>query len=95
MCHLTDRDRQALRLAAELRRRMQDWLGRRGVPAALAVSPFVDPAGDASVLIRMNAHAALAMILGFEEQRRGDERTRDARIWPPEEDAGGRVPDGR
>jgi hypothetical protein len=95
MCHLTDRDRQALRLAAELRGRMQEWLGRRGIAASPVVSPFIDPAGDASVLIRMNAHAALAMIVGFEEQRRRDAELRDARIWPPpEEDVDVRRPDG-
>jgi hypothetical protein len=69
MSHLSDRDRQALRLASELRRRMQDWLGRRGIPTSLVVSLFVDPAGQASVLIRMNSHVALAVILGFEEHR--------------------------
>ncbi|MGW4642294.1 hypothetical protein ACWEN6_27530 [Sphaerisporangium sp. NPDC004334] len=92
MCHLTDRDRQALRLAAELRRRMQEWLGRRGIAASPVISPFIDPAGDASVLIRMNAHAALAMIVGFEEQRRGNAGMCDARIWPPEKDVDGRRP---
>ncbi|RCG31646.1 hypothetical protein DQ384_08790 [Sphaerisporangium album] len=94
MCHLTNRDRQALRLAAELRRRMQEWLGRRGIPASPVVSPFVDAAGDASVLITVNAHAALAMILGFEEQRRGDAGTRDARIWPPDKTTGNDRPSG-
>ncbi len=46
MSHLSDRDRQALRLASELRQRMHDWLGRRGIPTSLFVSPFVDRAGQ-------------------------------------------------
>ncbi|MEV6986710.1 hypothetical protein AB0M95_36385 [Sphaerisporangium sp. NPDC051017] len=92
MSHLSDRERQALRLASELRKRMEDWLGSRGIPAPLVISPFVDPAGHANVLVRMNSQVALAMILGFEEQHRrlpeeADRATRpcapdDVQVWP-------------
>jgi hypothetical protein len=90
MPYLRDCDRQALRLASELRKRMQEWLGQRGIPATLRVSPFVDPAGQASVLIRMNSHIALAMMLSFEEQQhQRPEQVKRApyqvRIWPPSE----------
>ncbi|MFG1879933.1 hypothetical protein ACGFIV_34390 [Sphaerisporangium sp. NPDC049003] len=91
MPYLSDSDRQALRLASELRRRMQGWLNQRGVPVSLLVSPFVDRTGQASVLIRMNTHAALALIAGFEEQRFQARKQRlcapyQVRIWPPNEE---------
>jgi hypothetical protein len=65
MPNLTDKDRQALRLAEDLQKAIDRWLGRRGVEHSAAVSPFVDPAGEPAVIIKMNARAAGAMIDGL------------------------------
>jgi hypothetical protein len=65
--HLSDRDREALRLAYVLREQMRAWMSRRGVTAALMISPFVDHTGRSNVLVRMDANLALAMILSFHE----------------------------
>jgi hypothetical protein len=62
MPHLTDSDRQALRLADDLQKAVQRWLSYRGVDQPCTVSPFVDAAGQPAVLIKMNAHVACAMI---------------------------------
>jgi hypothetical protein len=62
MPNLSDKDRQALRLAGDLQRAIDQWLGRRGVEPTCAVSPFVDTAGEPAVIIKMNAQVADAMI---------------------------------
>ena len=62
MPNLSDKDRQALRLAGDLQRAIDQWLGRRGVQPSCAVSPFVDTAGEPAVIIKMNAQVADAMI---------------------------------
>ena len=62
MPNLSEKDRQALRLAADLQRAIDQWLGRRGVQPSCAVSPFVDTAGEPAVIIKMNAQVADAMI---------------------------------
>jgi hypothetical protein len=62
MPNLSDKDRQALRLAGDLQRAIDQWLGRRGVEPSCAVSPFVDTAGEPAVIIKMNAQVADAMI---------------------------------
>jgi hypothetical protein len=62
MPNLTDKDRQALRLADDLQKAIDQWLGRRGVEQSCAVSPFVDPSGEPAVIIKMNARVASAMI---------------------------------
>jgi hypothetical protein len=67
--HLSERDREALRLAGALREQMQDWMSRRGVTATLIITPFVAPSGQPSVLIRMDVRLALAMILSLRELR--------------------------
>jgi hypothetical protein len=59
---LSDTDRQALRLADDLQKAVEQWLSRRGVDESCAVSPFVDPAGQPAVIVKMNVHAASAMI---------------------------------
>ena len=55
MPNLSDKDRQALRLAGDLQKAIDQWLGRRGVQPSCAVSPFVDTAGEPAVIIKMNA----------------------------------------
>jgi hypothetical protein len=62
MPNLTEKDRQALRLAADLQKAIDQWLGRRGVQPSCTVSPFVDTAGEPAVIIKMNAQVADAMI---------------------------------
>ena len=62
MPNLSDKDRQALRLAGDLQKAIDQWLGRRGVQPSCAVSPFVDTAGEPAVIIKMNAQVADAMI---------------------------------
>src|SRR5690606_41556862 len=58
--HLSDSDRQALRLAHDLREEMRAALPH--LPAAPSVSPFVDQAGMPSALLRMAADMARALL---------------------------------
>jgi hypothetical protein len=67
MPNLSEKDKQALRLAGDLQKAIDQWLGRRGVEQSCAVSPFVDPTGEPAVIIRMNAHVAGAMIDGLRQ----------------------------
>lgn len=71
--HLTDSDREALRLAQELRDEMSRALSRQGHADAPAVSPFVDAGGRPSVLVRLDAGSvhALSQILGEFAARTG------------------------
>ena len=62
MPNLSDKDKQAIRLADDLQRAIDQWLGRRGVGSSCAVSPYVDPTGEPAVIIKMNAQVAGAMI---------------------------------
>ncbi|MFI0453839.1 hypothetical protein [Actinomadura sp. 6N118] len=66
--HLSDSDRQALRLAHDLREEMRLALPPHGA-AIPAVSPFVDPAGRPSVLMRMDADTARALMALLGERR--------------------------
>lgn len=59
---LSDQDRQALRLADELHKAVAQWLSQRGMGQTCAVSPFVSPAGQPSVILTMNAQVASALI---------------------------------
>jgi hypothetical protein len=68
MPHLTDTDRQALRLADELQRAVQQWLSHQGVDPSCMVSPFVDGAGQPAVLMKLNAQAAWALMDGLQRQ---------------------------
>ncbi|WP_157431355.1 hypothetical protein [Actinomadura hibisca] len=68
--HLSDSDRQALRLAHDLREEMRLALPQPA--AAPSVSPFVDPAGRPSVLMRMDAETARALMAVLGERRRGE-----------------------
>jgi hypothetical protein len=61
MPNLSDKDRQALRLAGDLQKALDEWLGRRGVGQSCTVSPFVDPTGEPAVIIKMTAPVADAM----------------------------------
>lgn len=67
MSHLSDRDREALHLARDLRDEMHGWMASRGVRGTLGISPFVDPSGQPNVVIRMNAYLARAMVLSLAE----------------------------
>jgi hypothetical protein len=68
MPHLTDTDRQALRLADELQRAIQQWLSHQGVDPSCTVSPFVDGAGQPAVLMKLTAQAAWALMDGLHRQ---------------------------
>jgi hypothetical protein len=58
--HLSDSDRQALRLAQDLREEIRAALPQ--LPSAPSVSPFVDQAGTPSVLLRLDADTARALM---------------------------------
>ncbi|HEX3925646.1 MAG TPA: hypothetical protein VHY31_25445 [Streptosporangiaceae bacterium] len=66
---LSDQDRQALRLADELREAMAQWLSQRGVDQNCAVSPFVNPAGQPAVILTMSAQVTSALIEGLRPRR--------------------------
>jgi hypothetical protein len=63
--YLSDRDREALRLAATLREQLRGWMARRDVTGAVVVTPFVDRSDRPNVLIRMDSRLALAIILSL------------------------------
>ncbi|POM23717.1 hypothetical protein BTM25_23380 [Actinomadura rubteroloni] len=65
--HLSDSDRQALRLAHDLREELRRALPH--VPAAPSISPFVDPGGRPSVLVRMDSDTARALMALLGEPR--------------------------
>ncbi|MFD0687472.1 hypothetical protein [Actinomadura fibrosa] len=65
--HLNDSDRQALRLAQDLREEMRAALPQ--LAAAPSVSPFVDQTGTPSVLLRMDADTARALMAVLAERR--------------------------
>ncbi|TMR00693.1 hypothetical protein ETD83_16205 [Actinomadura soli] len=65
--HLSDSDRQALRLAQDLREEMRAALPQ--LPTAPSVSPFVDQAGTPSVLLRLDADSARALMALLAERR--------------------------
>ena len=67
--HLSDSDRQALRLAQDLREEMRAALPQ--LPAAPSVSPFVDQSGMPSVLLKMDAETAHALMALLAERRAG------------------------
>ncbi|TDD79409.1 hypothetical protein E1293_23430 [Actinomadura darangshiensis] len=67
--HLNDSDRQALRLAQDLREEMRAALPQ--LPSPPSVSPFVDQAGMPSVLLRMDAETARALMALLAERRAG------------------------
>ncbi|MFD0903214.1 hypothetical protein [Actinomadura sediminis] len=64
---MSDSDRQALRLAQDLREEMRAALPQ--LPADPSVSPFVDPGGTPSVLLRMDADTARALMAVLAERR--------------------------
>ena len=93
--HLSESDREALRLAHDLRERMTQWMSRRGVAGgSVLVSPFVDPSGQPNVLVRMNPHILRAMLRSFDEQRQPQQEPTyqvrrppaEAPPWPPPPD---------
>jgi|SRR5437868_3723341 len=65
--HLSDSDRQALRLAQDLREEMRAALPQHA--AVPSVSPFVDQAGTPNVLLRMDADTARALMAVLAERR--------------------------
>ncbi|MFA1551271.1 hypothetical protein SM418_33750 [Actinomadura chokoriensis] len=66
---MSDSDRQALRLAQDLREEM--WATLPQLPAAPSVSPFVDQSGMPSVLLKMDAETAHALMAVLAERRAG------------------------
>ncbi|MBO2455006.1 hypothetical protein J4573_48520 [Actinomadura barringtoniae] len=82
--HLSDSDRQALRLAHDLREEL-----RLALPPGAGgptVSPFVDPAGQPSVLMRMDAETARALMALLRERRTQPQEPRRAdgsHVLPP------------
>ncbi|MFC5753778.1 hypothetical protein [Actinomadura rugatobispora] len=89
--HLSDSDRQALRLAHDLREEMRQALPQQA--AAPSVSPFVDPTGRPSVLMRMDEETARALMAVLTEQRAQAQRFPEPRradgthVPPPAEPA--------
>ncbi|MBC6464639.1 hypothetical protein [Actinomadura alba] len=60
---LSVQEHQALALAQRLRHQIGNWIARRGIITAdVGVSPYVDLADQPSVVIRMNASAAQALL---------------------------------
>ncbi|MBC6459098.1 hypothetical protein [Actinomadura sp. HBU206391] len=60
---LSAEQRLAIDLARDLRHHLGRWLTVRSVvTATLGVSPYIDPAGRASVLVRMDAGAAHTLL---------------------------------
>ncbi|HKB31480.1 MAG TPA: hypothetical protein VKD26_11665 [Streptosporangiaceae bacterium] len=82
MRNLSDNDRRALSLADHLQKAVEQWLSRRGVDESCTVSPFVDPAGQPAVLIKMNAEVACAMIDSLNEQHSPSAKQPDSWITP-------------
>ncbi|WUI03823.1 hypothetical protein OHR68_19115 [Spirillospora sp. NBC_00431] len=66
---MSDSDRQALRLAQDLREEMRAALPQ--LPTEPSVSPFVDQTGTPSVLLRMDADSARALMALLAERRLG------------------------
>jgi hypothetical protein len=97
--HLSDSDRQALRLAHDLREGMRQALPRQ--VAAPSVSPFVDPSGRPSVLLRMDeatARAVMALLVaqGAEQgQAPAETRRADGSHVPPAPGSAQAVPPQR
>lgn len=73
--HLSGSDREALRLAHELREEIRQALLGWGVGSPAAVSPFVDSSGTPSVIVRLDSESAraLAMMLGEHRARMHDQ----------------------
>jgi hypothetical protein len=65
--HLSDSDRQALRLAHDLREELRQALPQQA--CAPSVSPFVDPSGRPAVLMKMDEETARAMMALLVERR--------------------------
>ncbi|TDB76811.1 hypothetical protein E1264_37980 [Actinomadura sp. KC216] len=64
---MSDSDRQALRLAQDLREEMRAALPH--APTEPSVSPFVDQTGTPSVLLRLDADTARALMALLAERR--------------------------
>lgn len=81
--HLNDSDRQALRLAQDLREEMRAALPQ--LPTPPSVSPFVDQAGMPSVLLKMDAETARALMAVLAERRgaAAEQRRADGSHVPP------------
>ncbi|MEU8125268.1 hypothetical protein AB0C21_41715 [Spirillospora sp. NPDC049024] len=82
--HLSDSDRQALRLAQDLREEMRAAIPQ--LPAPPSVSPFVDQTGMPSVLLKMDADTARALMALLAERRSAaaaEQRRADGSHVPP------------
>ena len=93
MPNLSDKDRQALRLAGDLQKAIDQWLGRRGIEPSCGVSPFVDTKGEPAVIIKMNAQVAGAMIDSL-QQLSGPSGPPPPAGGPAEPPAPGNLPPG-
>ncbi len=71
MGNLSDNDRRALRLADNLQKAVEQWLSYRPANQACTVSPFVDPAGQPAVIIKLNADMAAAVIDSLSKRHSG------------------------
>jgi hypothetical protein len=70
--NLSVRDRQAIDLASRLRHQIGQWLTWRGiVTATFGISPYVNPAGQPSIVICMNTSAAQALLHDLGEPQHG------------------------
>jgi hypothetical protein len=60
----------AVALADDIRVLLVRWFQRRGVQGVppFGVSPYVSPADQPSVVIRMEGHAAYALVLSLHEE---------------------------
>ncbi|OLT31839.1 hypothetical protein BJF79_08575 [Actinomadura sp. CNU-125] len=65
---LAENERQAVRLADELRTRIDRWLAQRGIRGSVIISPFVGSDGRPNVLIRTDAHVAHALLMSLDER---------------------------
>ncbi|RAY16076.1 hypothetical protein DPM19_03845 [Actinomadura craniellae] len=67
--HLNASDREALRLAHELREELRQTLRPGATSDTPAVSPYVDAAGRPSALVRMDADSARVLMMMLSEYR--------------------------
>ncbi len=68
MTSLNHNERQAVQIGLDIRQRLNRWLADRGVKGSVIVTPFIDPVGRPTVLIRINAYVARALVMSLEEQ---------------------------
>ncbi|MEV5830475.1 hypothetical protein AB0L25_33405 [Spirillospora sp. NPDC052242] len=65
---MTENERQAVRLADDLRNHIGRWLIQRGLQGPVSISPYVGRDGRPNVLIRTDAHVARALAMSLDER---------------------------